>query len=162
MDQNNFILPPPRASLLPVQRRRKLLPWWVLVFLWMFLLFAAFTPVMLILGLMGKHFDMELLGIRTTDPISIIGIALMLLFAFKGIVAYALWTEKVWAVGIAKIDAIISIAICCLTIGASIFWPGSHGFSLRLELVVLIPYYYKMNQIEYAWTNFGSEPVASE
>lgn len=135
------------------ERRRKLLPWWVIGFLWLFLLFFALMPVALVMGLMKLSFQMSLLGLTTDQPISVIGLSLFLLFSMKGVTAFALWTEKKWAVGLAKVDAIVSIAICILVIGYS--WFVLHTLSLRLELIVLILYYYKMNQIQYDWENFG-------
>lgn len=137
-----------------LERRRKLLPWWITVFIWVFLLFFALMPVAFIMGLLKYNFEISLLGLTTNQPISIIGLFLILLFAFKGVTAFALWTEKNWAVDLAKIDAIISIVVCFLVMGYALF--VLHSFSLRLELIVLFLYYYKMNQIQYDWENFNS------
>jgi hypothetical protein len=137
-----------------LERRRKLLPWWVIAFIWLFLCFFALMPVGIIMGLLKYTFEISLLGISTNQPISLIGIFLILLFSFKGVSAFALWTEKTWAVGLAKIDAIISIVVCFLVMAYVIF--VQHSFSVRLELIVLFLYYYKMNQIQYDWENFES------
>ena len=137
-----------------LERRRKLLPWWVLACLWLFLVFSALMPVAIIMGLLKYSFEMSLLGLTAHDPFSLIGLSLMALFALKGVTAFALWTEKKWAVGLAKIDAIISIVVCLGTMGYAIF--ELHSFSIRLELIVLVPYFYKMNQIQYDWENFDS------
>ncbi len=141
-----------------LERRRKLLPWWVIGFIWIFLLFFLAMPVAIAMGLLHYDFEISLLGLTTYQPISLVGAFLMLLFSFKGITAYALWTEKVWAVGLAKVDAIISIVICFLVMGYAIF---GHTFTVRLELIALFPYYIKMNNIQYEWENFGS-PESTE
>ncbi len=141
----------------PVRRlakRRKLLPWWVIAFIWLFLVSFSLMPIAVIMGLLKYNFQISLLGLTTNQPISLIGVSLILLFSFKGVVAFALWTEKVWAIGLAKIDAVISIVICFLVMAYSLF--VLHSFSLRLELIVLFLYYYKMNQVQYDWENFES------
>jgi hypothetical protein len=144
-----------------IQRRRKLLPWWVLAFMWIFMVFAAIVPVGFILGLLGYDFNVSLLGLSTNNPLSLIGAVVMLLFLFKGITGLALWTERVWAVRVAKIDAIISTVIC---VGVMVYaLLGHSSFSIRLELVAIIPYYFKMTRIQYDWENFGTEgPVVPE
>jgi len=141
------------------ERRRKLLPWWVIGFIWLFLLFFAIMPIGIIMGLLKYPFTISLLGITTHQPISLTGLFLISLFAVKGVTAFALWTEKQWAVGLAKVDAIISIAICFLVMAYIIF--AQHGFSIRLELIAVFFYYYKMNQIQYDWENFESPEVVS-
>lgn len=143
-----------------LERRRKLLPWWIIAFLWLFLAFFALMPVCLIMGLLKYNFEISLLGLTTHQPISLIGMSLMLLFSFKGIVAFALWTEKTWAVGMAKIDAIVSVVVCVLVMIYSIV--VQHSFSFRLELVVIGLYYYKMNHIQYNWENFGTPEIIAD
>jgi len=143
-----------------LERRRKLLPWWVIGFIWLFLLFFAIMPIGIVMGLLKYTFNISLLGITTDQPISLTGLFLISLFAMKGVTAFALWTEKKWAVGLAKVDAVISIAVCFLVMGYIIF--AQHGFSIRLELIVLFFYYYKMNQIQYDWENFESPELISD
>ncbi len=143
----------------PEGRRRKLLPWWVIGFLWIFLVFFLLMPVAVVMGLLKYNFQMSLLGLTTNEPFSFIGIGVISLFSLKGITAFALWTEKKWAIGLSKIDAIISMAVCLGVMAYVII--VLHSFSLRLELIVLGFYYYKMNQIQHDWENYGSsEPIA--
>jgi hypothetical protein len=143
-----------------LERRRKLLPWWIIGFIWLFLVFSALMPVGIIMGLLKHNFEISLLGVSTDQPISLIGVFLISLFLFKGVTAFALWTEKVWAVGLAKIDAIISAVVCILAMVYAIF--VLHTFSLRLELVVAAFYFYKMNQLQYDWENFESPESITE
>jgi hypothetical protein len=95
------------------------------------------------------------MGLETYTPFSLSGIAIMGLFLFKGFIGVALWTEKPWAVSVAKVDAIISIAICVLIMGYQLFL--GNEFVFRLELIAIIPYFYKMNNIQYDWENFDYE-----
>ena len=142
------------------KRRRNILPWWVIGFIWIFMVFAALIPVAIVFGAMRLNFQISLLGLTSPDPFSGIGIFVMLLFAYKGVVAFGLWTEKTWAVDLAKIDAVLSTVVCVGTMAYSLFGPA-HSFSLRLELIATIPYYIKMNQMEYDWKNFDSLEVES-
>ena len=134
-----------------------MLPWWVIGFTWIFLVFGALMPVAVVFGLLRRTFPVSLLGLSADDPFSLIGIFIILLFAFKGVTAFALWTEKTWAIDLAKIDAITSTVICCGVIVYSLI--GPHSFSIRLELIATIPYYIKMNNIEYDWKNFDEQEV---
>ena len=133
-----------------VSRKRKMLPWWVIGCVWLFLVFSALMPVAVILGILHYNFQLSLLGFATNEPLSATGLCLMLVFIFKGITAYGLWTEKNWAVRLAQIDAIASIVICCLAMIYSMIGPA-HSFNLRLEFIVIIPYYLKMKNIRYDW-----------
>src|SRR3569833_2112009 len=90
------------------KRRRNILPWWVIGFIWIFMVFAALIPVAIVFGAMRLNFQISLLGLTSPDPFSGIGIFVMLLFAYKGVVAFGLWTEKTWVVDLAKIDAALS------------------------------------------------------
>jgi len=135
-----------------LQRRRKLLPWWVLAFTWLFIVTSAIIPVGIIIGLLGYDFSLALLGLSTTQPLSLIGAVVMLLFLVKGITGLALWTEKTWAVRLAKVDAVTSIAVCFGVMAYALF--ENKSFSFRLELIVLLFYYFKMAKIQYDWENF--------
>jgi hypothetical protein len=135
-------------------RRRDLLPIWIKIFVWIFLLFLAAVPVGIIMGILRINFTMSFLGLATNEPFSTTGLVLLILFAAKGILALALWLEKTWAVRAAKIDAILSAIICIGTMVYIITGP-SHSFSFRLELIVLVFYFIKMNNIQHDWENFN-------
>jgi hypothetical protein len=125
-------------------RRRDLLPTWIKVFTWIFLIFGAMTPVILILGVMGINVNISLYGLETNQPLSLLGIAIIILFAIKGIVAFGLWTEKEWAVNMAMTDAGIGITVCALVM---IILP----FIFRFEFVISILYLVKMIQLKPEW-----------
>jgi hypothetical protein len=134
-------------------RRRDLLPTWIKVFVWIFLIFGAIVPIVMILGIIGMNFNLSLYGLETMRPISLTGIFITILFALKGIVAFGLWTEKKWAVNLATIDAIIGIIVCVFVMAILPFISNSNemNVSLRLELIPLIPYLIKMRKIKIEW-----------
>ena len=136
---------------LPI-RRRKLLPWWIRLFTWLFLLFGAIVPFGLIFGSLGMKFEISLYGIETNDPLTIIGLSLVGLYLIKGIIAYGLWWEKDWVIKPAKLDAIIGIVICTFMTFIYPFMDGISGeFSFRGELLILIPYLIRLGKIEKEW-----------
>jgi uncharacterized membrane protein (DUF2068 family) len=96
---------------------------------------------------------LALYGLGSNEPFSITGILIILLFLFKGIVAFGLWTQKDWAVNFGLADAIIGIAICIfvMAIAPIINNPSEFTLGLRLELVVLIPYLIKLLKIKAHW-----------
>ena len=58
-------------------KRRTLLPWWIKIFSWLFLIFGAVVPIALILGLIGVSFEVSMYGLTTTNPVSLVGIAVL-------------------------------------------------------------------------------------
>lgn len=134
-----------------IKRRRDLLPIWIKIFTWIFLIFGIISIIIPILGLFLEKVDLSLYGLSTTSAFSPIGIAIVLLFLFKGIVAYGLWFEKKWAVQFAIIDAIIGIVVSSYVMIIQPFIDGTRNFNIRLELVALIPYLMKMRKIQKQW-----------
>lgn len=53
--------------------RRKLLPWWMKAFIWIFLLFSAMIPIVLVFAFLGYNTTVSLYGIETNNALSTIG-----------------------------------------------------------------------------------------
>jgi len=152
MEQNQSDVLTESLLQLKNKRRKDLLPWWVKVFIWIFLIFGAIAPFALIAGIMGYDFEISLYGLETNKPISIIGLSLILIFSFKGITAYSLLKEKNWAVTLGIMDAIAGIALCSLAmIYPLVNTTSGTNFSFKLELLLLIPYLLKMIKIKPEW-----------
>lgn len=132
-------------------RRRDLLPIWIKVFIWIFLIFGALAPFTFACGAFGTNFHTSLYGLESNQAISITGIFITILFIFKGIVALGLWTEKVCAVNLAITDALIGIIICSVMMYLS-FVNLTNGLVFGFELILLIPYLVKMIKIRTEWT----------
>jgi len=131
------------------RRRRDLLPKWIKVFLWIFLIMSLMVPISIVMGFLDKLISLSLYGFNTFYPLSIAGIFILSLMAFKGITAYSLWTEKDIAVDLAIIDAILGIAICIIAMIVLPFLDAtSIKFEIRLELIALIPYFMHMRKIK--------------
>lgn len=132
--------------------RRKLLPLWIKVFCWIFIVMGVAAVFALAAGLLGNSPGLEFYGLSTDQPLSIAGLSVTAILLFKGFTAYSLWFEKDNAIKLAKIDAASGIIIC---IAMMVIQPiiSKENISLRLEIIFLIFYYMKISKIEYEWYN---------
>jgi len=140
-------------------KRKQLLPIWIRLFCWFFLLTGLIAPLLVIVGLFTEiNASLALYGMETHNPISTAGLLISTLFLLKGIVAYGLCWEKDWAVELGIIDAIVGIAFCALMMTPIATWLelAPQGLRLRLELVALIPYLMKLQKIKPLWRKGGS------
>ena len=130
-------------------RRIKLLPIWIKVFCWIFIVFACVASFGFIYGLFGNDFDLSLYGFKTSDTTSVLGIGLVLMFLLKGVVAFGLLKEQNWAIKLGFVDAIVGILACVFVMIYPLIDAGS--FTFRLELIILIPYLIKLDKIKEEW-----------
>lgn len=133
------------------ERRRKLLPWWIKVFCWIFMFTGVMGFVCLILGLFGFKPTLAMYGFETNELFSLIGATVVFIFLLKGVAAFFLWFEKDLAIKIGRIDAIVGIILCCIAMFILPFFQDGFNITLRLELALLIPYLIKLNKIQKKW-----------
>jgi hypothetical protein len=133
--------------------RRKLLPVWIKVFVWIFMIMGVIVPLAVVYSLTGATFQISLYGLESNTALNTVGAIALTLFLLKGIAAFALWTEKAWAVDIAIVDAIIGIIVCLFVMMVYPFIDDIEGFTIniRLELLLLIPYLLKLQKIKPLW-----------
>lgn len=152
MDDQNILdeFDPANASLI---RRRKLLPWWIKLFCWIFILTSIVATIAAGVGIInGWSFRAEIYGLSTNEPGSFLGIMLTCLFLLKGITGYMLWTEDDWAIMFAMGDAILGILICLFVMIRPFIDRTHYGnINFRFELVLLIPYLLKLRSIKAEW-----------
>lgn len=130
--------------------RKKLLPVWIKVFTWIFMIAGPFVLLAFIIGLFSFHYSSSIYGLESNEPLSPVGLFIFFVFLLKGIVAYGLWTEKDWAVNLGIADAIVGIVACF----AAMMIPAlkkTSEFTFRLELLLLIPYLIKLFKIREKW-----------
>jgi hypothetical protein len=132
-------------------RRRDLLPWWIKLFCWFFMLFGVAAIFCLVLGLLGYSASMSFYGFETQEPTSPIGLLIIATTLSNGYSAFLLWFEKDYAIGVAKANAIGGIALCVISMIVMPFFQDGFKITFRLELVLLIIYYRKLSQIESSW-----------
>lgn len=136
--------------------RRKLLPWWMKFFCWFFMILSIFAVSTLVTNLFFDSVNLSLYGFSTYTAYSGTGIFIIAVMLFKGFVAYSLWFEKPNAIMLAKLDAITGITICIASMFILPFTTPDGHISFRLEIILLIPYFMKINKIEYEWDNLES------
>ncbi len=136
-------------------RRRKLLPWWIQLFCWLFMLFGVLALVCLILGFTNIKPDLAFYGFETNEPFSLIGLMVISIGFLKGITAFALWFEKDFAIKIGKVDAIIGIVLCIASMLILPFVQDGSIITIRLELALLIPYLIKLNKVQNEWESIS-------
>jgi hypothetical protein len=139
-------------------RRREMLPMWVKIFTWIFMITGSAAPLSLLAGVLNLPFSLSLYGLDTNTSLSLAGFVLVFLFSLKGITAYGLWTEQDWAIKVAKLDAGIGILFCIANMfGFSSFIINDIQqirYSFRLELFVFIPYWRFLSRIQAEWEAF--------
>ncbi len=154
-----------RQSENAILRRRDLLPIWIKIFIWIFLIYAILLPMTWALGILGigsnvpMNFDLStgfnasLYGLATTQPLSLVAISILVLYLFKGIVAFGLWTEKDWAVNFAIVDAITGLLVCGFVMIILPFFSDPISFKvLVFDLILLILYLRQMRMIRREWS----------
>jgi hypothetical protein len=132
-------------------RRRSLLPWWVKVFTWIFLVLSGMSLVVFPLSFFGFTSELSLYGLETDRPLSLLGFALTTVFLLKGATAFGLWAEKDWAIHVGLADAILGIAICVFMMAVYPFIGDDRDFNLRTELVGLVPFLSWLMKVKPAW-----------
>ncbi|MES2763132.1 MAG: hypothetical protein V4677_13045 [Bacteroidota bacterium] len=140
-------------------RKRDLLPLWIKIFLWIFLVMACIVPVVIVSSILKIPASLSLYGMETNYFFTVYGVIISVLMLYKGIVAFGLWTEKKWAVSHAIIDAIVGITACVVMTLVPLFSNNGMHFTFRLELIALIPYLIKMKNIKREWND---EPLVEE
>ncbi|SEM82181.1 hypothetical protein SAMN05421856_10722 [Chryseobacterium taichungense] len=134
-------------------RRRNLLPVWIKIFVWFFLIGGSVTALFLGIGPFVREFKMSIYGIQATHVYTLYGLITSCLIIYKGIVAYGLWFEQKWAPQAAIVDAVIGIAVCIIMMIIPFILPDNNFFTLRLELIPLYFYLVKMREIKQLWEN---------
>ena len=129
--------------------RKALIPLWIKIFSWIFLVFALITPIALIGGLIMHNFALSLYGLDANTPYSLIGGFVTVLFLLKGIVAFGILKRENWAINLGLVDAVLGIIVCTVLMIFAVI--TNAPFVFRLELVALVPYLIKLLKIKDDW-----------
>ena len=134
-------------------RRRKLLPWWIKTFIWIFMVLGGIAVLIIPYGFTGKPIQLAIYGIETYVVFSATGFVLLAVFLLKGLSAYALWTEKDAAIILAILDGSLGLLICLFLMIGYPFIDHIAGVKggFRFEIILLIPYLLKLITIKSAW-----------
>ncbi|MFI1773300.1 hypothetical protein [Thalassobellus citreus] len=119
------------------------------------MLFGLLAFVCLILGFANIRANLSFYGFETNEQFSLIGLMIIAIGIFKGFTAFSLWLEKDYAIKMGKIDAIIGIVICTISMLVLPFFQEGFNISIRLELALLIPFLIKLNKIQNVWESLN-------
>lgn len=129
--------------------RRSLLPLWIKIFVWIFIVTGIINVFGIFMSFFGFNIQLGLYGIETYAGLSILSVLVQLLFILKAVVAIGLWQGKAWAVNVALIDGFIGIVTCAVVI---LMEAMSGVLTFRLEILLLIPYMMKMYTMKNDWS----------
>lgn len=133
-----------------VSRRKQLVPLWIKVFGWFFIVMGIVAPLGFIFSLLtGQPSNFSLLGLQNTgsEP-SLMAVAIVTLFVTFAISAYGLLFGRDWGIKAALVMGYIGLAISVFVIG-SVFATGVYTF--RLEPLIQVPYLIKLHKIRTKW-----------
>ena len=135
--------------------RRALLPLWIKIFIWLFLVVGGLTPLIIVLNILGYPTLISLYGLSANTSFDLMGALILALFLYKAVVSYALWAGYQNAVNMALVDATIGVVIC---VHLNLIYPfydndPSTNAVFRLELLLFAPYIFKLIKIRPLWMN---------
>jgi hypothetical protein len=136
-------------------QRRKLVPLWIKIFGWIFIVMGVAVPVLaVVIPLLKQPASYEMFGLRhhgsPFDPMALFISAIILSLAAS---AYGLLFGKPWGVNACLATGYGGVAICLATMIYSVVSQGS--LTIRLELLVQIPYLLKLHKIKPLWLSGG-------
>lgn len=131
--------------------RRKLLPWWIKVFCWIFMIFGMLSIFLLILGFFDITVSIGIYGFKANKVFSINGIIVIAVFIYKGFTGLSLWQEKDNAIQLGQIDAVIGFILCAISMFILPIFQDEFNITFRLDLVLLIVFFVKLNKIQNEW-----------
>lgn len=142
----------PEFDEMALPRRRSLMPWWVKLFTWIFLVLSAVAVMSFVAGFFGFDTSLSLYGLETSQSLTLGGLILMAVFLLKGVTAVALWMEQDWAIHAGLADAVLGILFCSFMMLVYPFLEGNAwNFNFRLELIALVPYLRWLMKVKPLW-----------
>jgi hypothetical protein len=134
-----------------VRYRKKLVPIWIKIFGWLFIVFSIAVPVLAVYSaLTGIEAQYSLYGLSETGTIaSPIVLFTMVLFIAHGVCAYGLLFGESWGLRSCILLGYLSVMICFGTMFMSVLERGA--MTLRLELIVFIPYLIQLRKLRSVW-----------
>lgn len=137
--------------------RRDLLPLWIKIFVWIFMLWGIAAIITFILGFWDIYVPIELYGLKTNYMDTPLGLFLLVTYLTKGIIALGLWQGWKQIINIALADAILGLV---LTSYVTISSFSTNHIDIRLEIIVLIMYITSLIRIRPRWITGLEEPLS--
>jgi hypothetical protein len=134
---------------LPVTRKR-LVPLWIKIFGWIFMVMGAVIPVLGIVAVaLGQPASYEIFGLRYHgSPLHPMALAICAIILSLAVSAYGLLFGKSWGLNACLATGYGGVVICLGTMAYSI---SQGSFTLRLELLVHALYLIRLHKIKPLW-----------
>ncbi|MDB4512012.1 hypothetical protein N9060_00980 [Arenicella sp.] len=134
------------------QYRKSLVPLWIKIFGWIFILMSAAIPIMWIVYPfleLSSPAQFEMFGLRAVgSPFYWGALIIEGLIIANGISAFGLLFGMGWGVTACLINGYVGLAICIFTMVIS-------GFStIRLEPLIQVPYLMKLHSLKKKWYEY--------
>ena len=133
------------------EERKRLVPTWIKVFGWLFIIMGISIPVLPFVtmsqGIPASYtiFGLSFVG-SPFHPMALLIQAILLALAAS---AYGLLFGRAWGLKACLATGYLGVVLCVLTTLYSIFVVGS--FTLRLELLIQIPYLMRLHDMRPHW-----------
>ncbi|MEM7084042.1 MAG: hypothetical protein AAF465_15035 [Pseudomonadota bacterium] len=133
-----------------VQYRKAMIPLWIKVFGWLFLVFGALMPVLFIVSLItGSPVTLNIFGfVYHGPPLALPAMLLCLVFAALSVAAFGLLFAKDWGVKVCLVVGYLCLAMALTSTVVSVL---NGVFFLRLEILFLVPYLWKLHKMSAKW-----------
>jgi hypothetical protein len=161
MNQSNPYIPP-SAELAAITEtdvkasRQALVPRWIKVFGWLFIAMGVAVPIVdVVVATIGQPASYSLFGLHHYgSPFHPVAIAISAIIISLAVSAYGLLFGKSWGLNTCLVTGYGGAAICLGTMAYSNF--SGNSLTIRLELLVHVPYLMKLHKIKPLWHGAGS------
>lgn len=131
--------------------RRELVPIWIKIFGWIFMLMGVAVPILpIVFPLLGRPATYEILGLsHVGSPFHPMALLISAIILSLSVSAYGLLFGKPWGLKACLATGYGGLIICLATMAYSLVALSS--LSLRLELIAQIPYLMKLHKLRPLW-----------
>lgn len=130
--------------------RKTLIPLWIKVFGWIFMVMGAVIPLLTIVAaVLGQPASYEIFGLKYRgSPFHPMALVISAIFLSLALSAYGLLFGKSWGLNACLFTGYGGAAIC---LGTTVYSVSQGSLNLRLELLVHVPYLMKLHKIKPLW-----------
>jgi hypothetical protein len=143
--------------------RKKLVPFWIKVFGWIFIVMGIAVPILpIVVQILGQPATYEIFGLRHVgSPFHPMALVISVIILSLSVSAYGLLFGKKWGLNACLATGYGGLIIC---IGTMIYSLAAlHVLTIRLELLAQIPYLLKLHKLRPLWNgNESSTSIESE
>lgn len=147
----DLVLKAQETSIDKRQLRKKLLPLWIKIFGWLFIVMAAAVPFLYVSSIVFDFsatysmFSLEYEG-HALAPMPLL---ISILILINGVCAYGLLLGKDWGLTACIIYGYVGLVLTLGSLVVGLF--SGTGITIRLEPIIQIPYLMKLHKLKALW-----------